>query len=550
MKKHSDNDPDWDSQRMKIIGLGESSIRKSYYPELQQRLDELLKKNEDLNAAYEDLTATQEELRNNYDELALREREMQENKNLLQAIFDGSPDMIYIHHADGHILDVNENVMRNTGYTREEIMQARPEDTSGIGYTSAMAMENLNLAVQGGSRDFEWVMKRKDGSEFPVEIRLRKLELVNGEGKKEYRILALVRDLTRSKQAEQAQRESEEKFHTITEYVPLGMHIYQLQPDGRLIFSGANPAADTILNQDHALLIGKTLEEVFPPLAGTHLPEIYRHVAATGELWQSDETIYNDGKIQGAFSVYAFQISPGTMVAMFRDVTETQRAAVSLEQARKKMTLLNTVTFQDIQSAAFSLSAYHLLINQFQPDKKISQFLEKETVLINKITSSLDFAKNYQEMGMHPPRWQNVSQTFLFAISHLDFLQITHELDVPDLEIYADPLFEKVFFNLMENVLRHGTGASAVRLRYQEKTDGLVLFVEDNGRGIPQEEKHMIFDRGYGKDTGLGLFLVREILSITGISIKETGIPGQGTRFEISVPKGAYRFGHPVMGCP
>ena len=128
----------------------------------------------------------------------------------------------------------------------------------------------------------------------------------------------------------------------------------------------------------------------------------------------------------------------------------------------------------------------------------------------------------------------------------MDFLQITHELDVPDLEIYADPLFEKVFFNLMENVLRHGMGASSVRLRYLEKTDWLVLFVEDNGSGIPQEEKHMIFDRGYGKDTGLGLFLVREILSITGISIKETGTVGQGTRFEISVPKGAYRFGHPA----
>jgi signal transduction histidine kinase len=95
----------------------------------------------------------------------------------------------------------------------------------------------------------------------------------------------------------------------------------------------------------------------------------------------------------------------------------------------------------------------------------------------------------------------------------------------------------------MENVLRHGKGATEVRLRYLEKPDGLVLVVEDNGPGIPTEEKHMIFDRGHGKDTGLGLFLVREILSITGMTIRETGLPGQGARFEILIPPGAYRFG-------
>ena len=545
MKKHAEDDPDWNSQRMKIIGLGESSIRKSYYPELQLRLEELLRKNEDLNAAYEELTATQEELRQNYDELARRERELVESKNLLEAIYNGSPDMIYIHAADGRILDMNENVTMELGLTREEILRTVPEDVSGKDYTTSMAMAQMNKVLAGASPEFEWVAKRKNGEEFPVEIRLRRLELVNDRGEKEYRILVIARDLTRSKQAEQALRESEEKFRNITEYVPLGMHIYQIQPDGRLVFSGANPAADTILKLDHTRLMGKTIEEAFPSLAQTQIPKKYRDVAATGENWQSDETLYSEGNIQGAFSVYAFRISPGTMVAMFRDITEARRAALSLEQARKKMNLLNSVTFQDIQSAAFSLTAYHVLIDQINPDKKISAYLEKEKVLIQKIVTSLNFAKDYQDMGMHSPRWQTVSQTFLFAISHLDFSKITHNLEVANLEIYADPLLEKVFFNLMENVLRHGSTASRVRLYCQEKTDELVLIVEDNGIGIPQEEKQMIFDRGHGKDTGLGLFLVREILSITGISVRETGVYGQGTRFELHIPKGAYRFNPP-----
>ena len=224
-----------------------------------------------------------------------------------------------------------------------------------------------------------------------------------------------------------------------------------------------------------------------------------------------------------------------------RDITEARRAAISLEQARKKLNLLNIVTFQDVQSAVFALSAYLVLIRQLGPDAKITGFLDKEEEIIHKISSSLNFSRNYQDMGMNPPRWQNVSQTFRFAISHLDFLQVTHHIETGNLEIYADPLLEKVFFNLMENALRHGKDVSEVRVWCQEKTDGLVLSVGDNGIGIPQEEKHMIFDRGYGKDTGLGLFLVREILSITGMSVRETGTPGKGTRFEILIPRGAYR---------
>jgi signal transduction histidine kinase len=228
-----------------------------------------------------------------------------------------------------------------------------------------------------------------------------------------------------------------------------------------------------------------------------------------------------------------------------RDITETTRATSSLEQARKKLNLLNTVTFQDIQTAAFSLSAYQILTNKYLADSAAMSYAEKESALIRKIITSLEFAKNFQEMGLQSPRWQNVNQTLLFAISHLDFLKLTHIFSLGDLEVYADPLLEKAFANIMENVLRHGKTATEVRASYERKPDGLVLVIEDNGVGIPREEKHIIFDRSYGKDTGLGLFLVREILSITGMTIRETGESGKGARFEIHVPPEGFRFSQP-----
>ncbi|MEI6795592.1 MAG: ATP-binding protein, partial [Methanomassiliicoccales archaeon] len=81
-----------------------------------------------------------------------------------------------------------------------------------------------------------------------------------------------------------------------------------------------------------------------------------------------------------------------------------------------------------------------------------------------------------------------------------------------------------------------------IRLRAEERGDVLVLVYEDDGIGIPATDKAAIFQSGYGNNTGLGLHLAREILSITGISISETGETGKGARFEIAVPAGRWRW--------
>jgi signal transduction histidine kinase len=83
---------------------------------------------------------------------------------------------------------------------------------------------------------------------------------------------------------------------------------------------------------------------------------------------------------------------------------------------------------------------------------------------------------------------------------------------------------------------------SQIRVSFREREGYGVVIVEDNGAGIPVSMKERIFEHGVGSNTGLGLFLVREILDITGISISETGTEGNGARFEINVPKGSYRI--------
>jgi len=135
--------------------------------------------------------------------------------------------------------------------------------------------------------------------------------------------------------------QAEKRFRSIVESSPMGMHMYELMPDGRLVFSGANPAADKILGVDNSQFIGKTIEEAFPPLMETEVPERYRLAAAQGESWQTEQITYQNNQIAGAFEVHAFQTSPGKMVALFNEITERKRAEDAvLRSERQRAQLL------------------------------------------------------------------------------------------------------------------------------------------------------------------------------------------------------------------
>ena len=115
------------------------------------------------------------------------------------------------------------------------------------------------------------------------------------------------------------------------------------------------------------------------------------------------------------------------------------------------------------------------------------------------------------------------------------------EDDTKSLEMLADPLAEKVPYNLIENSMRHGEHVTRIRIGAEQKGDAMLIVYEDDGVGISEEDKKRLFEKGFGKNTGFGLFLTREILTITRIAITETGTAGKGVRFEMLVPPGAWR---------
>lgn len=224
------------------------------------------------------------------------------------------------------------------------------------------------------------------------------------------------------------------------------------------------------------------------------------------------------------------------------DITGQKKAQDALSVANRKLNLLNRITRHDILNQLTTLIGYIQISKQQISDPEIKNYLEKQEQAADAIRHQILFTRDYQNIGVHSPQWHNIGETISLSTAALDLVTVRVTSDLPPVEIYADPLLEKVFYNLMENSLRHGEHVHNITISSLEGSEGLDIIIEDDGNGIPDEQKEKIFIREYYKNTGLGLFLSREILAITDLSIRETGTFTKGARFEIHAPPGTYRF--------
>jgi len=216
-----------------------------------------------------------------------------------------------------------------------------------------------------------------------------------------------------------------------------------------------------------------------------------------------------------------------------------KRSAAALKRANKQLNLLSSITRHDILNQITALNGYLTLVRDELPDGITTGYLDMLESVAGTIETQIAFTRVYQDLGSQEPQWLEISS----LIPHITISGLTiTESDLNGIRIYADPIAGKVFENLLDNTIRHGGAVSRIEVTAHKEPGHLIITWDDNGVGIPASEKELIFQRGYGKNTGFGLFLVREILSITGITIREIGTEGNGARFEILIPEGGYQI--------
>nr|WP_319540514.1 HAMP domain-containing sensor histidine kinase [uncultured Methanospirillum sp.] len=215
------------------------------------------------------------------------------------------------------------------------------------------------------------------------------------------------------------------------------------------------------------------------------------------------------------------------------------KAENALEKANKRLMQLSQITRHDILNQITALQIFLEIIPETTDKKRTDEYTGKAQKVLSSITTLLSFTYDYEQIGQDGPAWQNIGNILDDLQDEFsDQIQIKHSCST--IEILADRLIKKVFYNLIDNTIRHGS-ASTVTVSFEERDSGYLLY-QDGGYGIVESDKERIFSRGYGRGTGIGMAFIREVLESDDITIRENGVAGKGARFEIMVPPDHYRI--------
>ncbi|HUU76556.1 MAG TPA: PAS domain-containing sensor histidine kinase, partial [Methanoregulaceae archaeon] len=348
-------------------------------------------------------------------------------------------------------------------------------------------------------------------------------------------------ELRMGKEREDAVRRSEQKYRVLAE--SSNDAIFLIDSSG--MFTYLNQYGADLFDISPEAVLGKTLEGIFSPPSAAEFQAAISEARITGKPASREIRVSignRDFWMESRFiPIKDDKDLPGITMGIARDITARKRDEEALGLAHRKLNLLSSITRHDVLNQLTILMGYHALMKENTDDPQLMDMLEKVGGVEDTIERMISFTRDYQDIGVHSPQWQSIREKTMRAYQQLNTPQFTLEIPETDYEVFADPLLERVFLNLMDNTVRHGEFAKKMMFSCKETDQGLNIFYEDDGMGIPESEKEQVFNQKYGKNSGFGLFLSNEILSITGIKIKEDGVYRKGIRFEMSVPRDMYR---------
>jgi signal transduction histidine kinase len=256
---------------------------------------------------------------------------------------------------------------------------------------------------------------------------------------------------------------------------------------------------------------------------------------ARADIRSSDEI----GQLAESFNAMASELS-----ALYHGLEDrVKERTEELEQATRKLQLLGSITRHDALNQVSVIMGWVTIIEDMTTDTTTREKLRKIVEATLNLQRYLEFTGIYERVGVKKPEWIDLGTAVthsLFGLGPQDF-ELHNELS--GVAVLGDSMLPKVFRNLVENSQTHGGAVRNILFSCTEVPDGLLIVYEDDGVGIPANRKEAIFERVvHSGRISFGLYLSREILSITDITITETGEPGKGARFEMLVPKGSYRM--------
>ncbi|MGA2104577.1 MAG: PAS domain S-box protein [Methanoregula sp.] len=540
-----------------------------------------------LQDAYEQITAAEEELRSQYDELKDREQVIRESEQKLQGIVQGSPIPQFVLDKNHRVVSWNRALEEYSGVKATEVLgtthawkafydQERPVLSNLLIKNSPEKIEELYAGKCNKSKYVDDAYEVIDffprmgghgiwlsftaallrDSKGNIIGAVETLEDITERKKAETELLDSFERITASeeelrhqfdelKKSEKELQEREAKFRILFNNSTDAIYIHEVLPDnlpGK--FLEVNDTLCSRLGYPREELLTMTVSDIVSEAHRQRMPEISEFLAKKRLYSFYGEHKRRDGAVFPVeINSHRFNFSGRDIVLVSaRDITERKQVEDALRLANKKIALLSSITRHDINNQIFVLNGFIELLRQKIPDTSLEYYFTSIVQTSARISTMIQFTKTYETVGETTPGWQEARTFVNIAANQVPLGKIKVKNDIPaGWEVFADPLIVKVCYNLIDNAVRHAGNITSIRFSAERRGDNYIIVCEDDGTGVPVDEKEKIFNQGYGKNTGLGLFLAQEILSITGIMIRETGVPRKGARFEIIVPKGAYR---------
>jgi len=482
--------------------------------------------------------------------VALKESEAQ-----YRTIIENMQDLFYRTDLQGNITMVSPRGARLAGYASPDVLIGRNAARDIYADPKERDRFLAVLAEKGEVNDCPVTLNAGDGT---IRFATASSHFYYDSHGKVLGVEGILHDVTERTRAEDALKESEAKFKTLFESAGDAIFIMD-----RHVFLDCNKRTEEIFGCSRDQIIGhspsdfsperqpdgqfsteKVKEKIDPAFSGENQFFYWVHVKYDSTPFNAEVSL-NRVMLEGNYYLQAIvRDITDRKVAEEQALlaTELRKFSVSLATANKKLTLLSSITRHDINNQLGLLMGFLAILKKKQPDPSFNDYFQKIATTAQRISAMIQFTMDYELVGVNAPIWQDCSTLVDTAAKQAPLGQITVKNDIPaGMEVLSDPLIVKVFYNLMDNAVRYGKKITTIRFSVEERDDNHVVMCEDDGDGVLAEEKEKIFERGFGKNTGLGLALSREILNITGITLKETGEPGKGARFEIVVPMGAYR---------
>jgi PAS domain S-box-containing protein len=354
-------------------------------------------------------------------------------------------------------------------------------------------------------------------------------------------------EIEERKKSQIALVQSEKKYRELVE----NANSIILRVDDQGIITFFNEFAEQFFGVLESEMLGKNIFGHIIPLKNDSQQELEESVTAF--LKPTEHLTFNEVECLSRKGGYAWvawtnkaiytadgEISEHLIVGT--DITERKQVENALHQVNANLNLVSSIARHDILNKLTAVYGGLALLRAHITDASLLGYLDKSENAMDAIKNQIEFTRDYKDMGMEKADWQDIDQTLNAVLEKQDLKEVKLDSRLKGLEIFADPWLKKVFSNLIDSIVRYGPETKLIHGFSHETEEGLDLFFTGDNGGIQQDQKEKIFERGYDNHNGYGLFIAREILAITGISIRENGEPDKGTRFEIKVPKRAYRF--------